>query len=269
MSMIPLLIALTWPLDASSLQLPERLVPRDVVTRVATSTTLAPPEDPDPDAEAPGEEPAETPSEAPAEQPAEPESATMTIVCFGECVVTAEDPSAPDAAQTLRMAPGEDASIQTLVVGAVPEGVDVETLGVVEPPAPECPEVTEDPEPEVVEFVEPPPACEPEPPPPPPPPRKRMLPRWAELTGLAAGVAVIASGASLWSVDGKCRPLGEELRDCPRLWESTAAGASLVGIGAAVVITSTVLLIVDETRTGKRGQERRVVKLEPTGVLRF
>jgi hypothetical protein len=102
------------------------------------------------------------------------------------------------------------------------------------------------------------------------PPRKRvrLLPRWAEITGLSVGAVVLATGAGLWSTDGRCPDPRQELHECPQIWEATPAGAITVSVGAALLVTSTVLLVVDEKRVRRRNEERRVV-LQANGVLRF
>lgn len=114
-----------------------------------------------------------------------------------------------------------------------------------------------------VETIRYAPAAKPEPerpppPPPPPPAPKRLLPRWAEIVGLVAGVGLIATGGALLSADGKCIGSGgldprDDAQQCPQLWESTPGGAATLALGAALAITGGVMLGIDEVRVdGKR-----------------
>ncbi|MFV8754403.1 hypothetical protein ACNOYE_27975 [Nannocystaceae bacterium ST9] len=90
--------------------------------------------------------------------------------------------------------------------------------------------------------------------PPPPAPRRRLLPRWAEIGGLALGVGLIATGGVLLGVDGRC-PKGRDPVDdaalCPKLYESSAGGFTALGLGAALGLSGGVLLTIDEVRVGK------------------
>ncbi|PRQ10030.1 hypothetical protein [Enhygromyxa salina] len=98
-------------------------------------------------------------------------------------------------------------------------------------------------------------------PPPPPPeeaPKRRMLPRGAEIAGLTAGVGLLVAGAVLLSFDQKCsaskQPLTPDttMEACgDSVYETTAAGASLLGVGGGLLVVSGVLLGVDEVRVGR------------------
>lgn len=90
----------------------------------------------------------------------------------------------------------------------------------------------------------------------------RRLPRAAEITGAALGVGLLVLGASLLSFDGKCerskqRPeAGTTPEQCGDIYESSAAGGSLLGIGAGLLVVSGVMLAVDEVRVGRaRGRQ--------------
>lgn len=110
-----------------------------------------------------------------------------------------------------------------------------------------------------------PPEHEPEPPPrPPPPPPKRLLPRWAEIVGLVAGVGLIATGGALLSADGKCIANGgldprDDAQQCPQLWESTPGGAATLALGAALALTGGVMLGIDEVRVNGNRSTRATI----------
>lgn len=79
---------------------------------------------------------------------------------------------------------------------------------------------------------------------------RRLAPRWAELLGAGLGLAGLASGAALWAIDSTC-PGGASPRDveaCPSLYDTRGVGIASVALGSALVVTSVVLLTVDERR---------------------
>ena len=114
-----------------------------------------------------------------------------------------------------------------------------------------------------IAYQDPNPVEPPPPPPPPPPPVKRTLPRAAEIAGIAAGVGLIIAGAVLLPLDGKCSnskqvpTMDTTLEECGELiYETTAAAASLLGIGGGLLVVSGVLLSFDEVRVGRaKGQQ--------------
>jgi hypothetical protein len=71
---------------------------------------------------------------------------------------------------------------------------------------------------------------------------------------LGAGLAAVGAGAGLWAIDGQgsCTLMGEQ-RQCPMVYDTMPVGASLVGVGGALLVTSTVLLAVDR-RKGRTPQ---------------
>jgi hypothetical protein len=98
-------------------------------------------------------------------------------------------------------------------------------------------------------------------------PKPRMLPRWAEIVTVVAGVAVIGVGASLWAIDERCPNLDDPLTEpqCPRTYATKTAGIATVAVGGALLLTGGVLLTVDEVRVGRqRGQQ-----IALTWTLRF
>ena len=132
-------------------------------------------------------------------------------------------------------------SYRVWIEGSEPEG-----------PAPERHLVDVDVDGEVETLAFPlvlPPVEEPEPPSLP----SRLLPRWAEITGLALGVGLIATGGALLSFDGHCPkgldPIADAAR-CPKIYESSAGGFTALGLGAALAVTGGVLLTFDEVRVG-------------------
>ncbi|WP_106093000.1 hypothetical protein [Enhygromyxa salina] len=90
------------------------------------------------------------------------------------------------------------------------------------------------------------------------PPRRRVAPRWTEVTTLVAGGAALVAGAVLWAIDSRC-PRGADPNDlaaCPELYDTRTGGIALVSAGFAASLTGGVMLIVDETRAGdRRGTE--------------
>ncbi len=100
-------------------------------------------------------------------------------------------------------------------------------------------------------------------------PAKRLLPRWVEIVGLVAGAGLIATGAALTSTDGNCIAGGldpmSDAQQCPQLWESTASGAAMLGLGAALAVTGGVMLAVDEVRVNGQAGTRAVL----TWTLQF
>lgn len=104
-----------------------------------------------------------------------------------------------------------------------------------------------------------------EPPPlslPPPSKPKRMLPRAAEIAGIAVGVGLVVAGAVVLSFDGKCDktkqpPTADSTpEECGSIYQTTAPGFSLVGVGGGLLVISGVLLSVDEVRVGReRGRQ--------------
>jgi hypothetical protein len=66
---------------------------------------------------------------------------------------------------------------------------------------------------------------------------------------LGSGLVAIAVGAGIWSLDGRgtCS-LQAPAVQCPQLYDTMPVGASLVGLGGALLATSVVLIIVDRPR---------------------
>lgn len=85
----------------------------------------------------------------------------------------------------------------------------------------------------------------------------RLLPRWAEITGLVLGAGAMGAGAALLVIDGTCQGGGSPSgpNACDDLFETTAAGAATLAVGGTALITSGALLIVDEVRTRDGGKQ--------------
>ncbi len=81
-------------------------------------------------------------------------------------------------------------------------------------------------------------------------PKKQLLPLWAEVVGIVAGVGLVGAGAALLALDGKCKNGGDPAT-CPTLIENTAQGAALVAVGAGAMISFGVVLGVDRVRAGQ------------------
>ncbi len=86
------------------------------------------------------------------------------------------------------------------------------------------------------------------PPPPsaPPPPRRMPRPAWRVALGasaIAVGLGLSGLGVSALSVAGRCIEAAEPpVQACPRFYETTGAGGALLGAGAALTISGTLLL---------------------------
>jgi hypothetical protein len=97
----------------------------------------------------------------------------------------------------------------------------------------------------------------------PPPKPDRILPRGAEIAGMVVGVGMVIAGAVMLTFDGKCTNTGEPAsapgttaEECGEVRETTPGGASLVGVGAGLLVITGVLLSVDEVRLGRyKGQQ--------------
>jgi hypothetical protein len=119
-----------------------------------------------------------------------------------------------------------------------------------------------------ITYIDPTPPSRPEPvsiPDSSPKAQKRMLPRGAELAGIAAGVGLVIVGAVMLSFDGKCsndKQLDPDTATddtCPYIRETTPAGGALVGVGAGLLVVSGVMLSIDEVRIGhERGRQLMV-----------
>jgi len=78
-----------------------------------------------------------------------------------------------------------------------------------------------------------------------PPPRRGQLGilKWV---ALGVGVAGVAAGAGLLAVDGHgtCG-LAAGQKQCPKVYDTLPAGAALVSIGGALLVTSVILIVID------------------------
>lgn len=112
---------------------------------------------------------------------------------------------------------------------------------------------------ESVELTYEAPAAEPEAPPvasPQAPPR-RILPRWVEVLGVAAGTGAAAAGGVLVGVDRRCPDLSDPRQvPCLRILNTDAGGFALLGVGGAVAITAAVILAIDEARARRARKAR-------------
>lgn len=139
-------------------------------------------------------------------------------------------------------------------------------------PVPELePEPVPEPEPEPVPEPEPEPVPAPvvEAPPAPivgPPPVKRMLPRGVEIDGLVLGTGLLVAGGVMLAFDEKCVNRDADPAFCSQKWESTVGGALSIGLGGALMITSVVLLVIDERRV--QSSKKQIARFE-LGRLRF
>src|SRR5262249_38837627 len=87
---------------------------------------------------------------------------------------------------------------------------------------------------------------------------KRLLPRWAELTGVSAGAVLLIGGIVLAALNDKCKgnAINGDPDVCPQLYENRPQDKVLIGIGAGVMALAGVMLTVDEVRVGRaRGHQ--------------
>lgn len=88
--------------------------------------------------------------------------------------------------------------------------------------------------------------------------KKQMLPLWVEIVGVIAGAGLVATGAGLLAMDGKCKD-GSDPATCPILIENTSQGAALVGIGSGILVPFGALLGVDQARAGQNKRAAAMV----------
>lgn len=98
-------------------------------------------------------------------------------------------------------------------------------------------------------------------------PQRRMIPRGFEIAGVTAGVGLMIIGGLLLSYDGKCeydnqRPTATTSQgQCGDIYETSAAGGSLLGTGGALLATATAFLTIDEIRVGRARSPRVMLGL--------
>jgi hypothetical protein len=78
------------------------------------------------------------------------------------------------------------------------------------------------------------------------PPRRFRVAKWITLS---LGLVAVAVGGALWGLDGQgtCSLTGGAM-ECPKVYNTLATGAPLVGVGGALVITSLVMFGLDARR---------------------
>jgi hypothetical protein len=196
--------------------------------------------------------------------------ATLTVVCHAPCEVVLGSSRVELDAPILKAL-----YLGTYVLSISSADGSVETTQAVELGLGEV---------EVVEFAKPEPVPEPEPEaepqpvpapvieaPPPPvvaPSVKRMLPRGLEIDGLVFGTGLVVAGSVMLAFDEHCIDPNANPSFCSRKWESSAGGAVALGLGGALLITSAVLLAIDERRVGQSKEQQRAARFE-LGRLRF
>ena len=93
-----------------------------------------------------------------------------------------------------------------------------------------------------------------------PPPR--IMPRWAEGLLIGVGVAALGTASGLLAMDGRCvggvPPVDGNGAVCPQLFETGAIGATVLGVGAAMLGAGVVTLTVDERRLRADADEREL-----------
>ena len=91
------------------------------------------------------------------------------------------------------------------------------------------------------------------------PPERNPRPKWRIAVGISSlgiGLGLIGLGGSALAVSGQCiEPAAPPLLACSRLYDTTPAGAALLGTGAALTVTGTLLLVWP----GPRNRERPAI----------
>jgi len=91
------------------------------------------------------------------------------------------------------------------------------------------------------------------------PPERNPRPKWRIAVGISSlgiGLGLIGLGGSALAVSGQCiEPAAPPLLVCSRLYDTTPAGAALLGTGAALTVTGTLLLVWP----GPRNRERPAI----------
>jgi hypothetical protein len=96
---------------------------------------------------------------------------------------------------------------------------------------------------------------------------KRMLPRWAEIIGLAAGAGLAVTGGVLLSMNGDCEGGGTPSIPvtCPGVYDNSIQGYTLLGAGIGLFTLAGVMLTVDEVRVGRNNARQAMI----TWTFRF
>jgi hypothetical protein len=88
-------------------------------------------------------------------------------------------------------------------------------------------------------------------------PKRRMLPRWVEISGVVIGAGLAVTGGVLLAYHNQC-PGGLDpvtnADECPRLYNNLASGIATAAVGGAALLGFGVALTVDEVR-GSRARE--------------
>lgn len=81
---------------------------------------------------------------------------------------------------------------------------------------------------------------------------KRIAPLWLEIAGMVAGIGGAATGGVLVAIHGKKQPksIGKPKE---REYETEIAGYIFIGAGAALAVTSLVLLAIDQRHVNRKG----------------
>jgi hypothetical protein len=83
--------------------------------------------------------------------------------------------------------------------------------------------------------------------------RRRRLPRWAGVLGVATGAVLMITGGVLLGVDGRCPDLSDPRREdpCPDVLDTNAGGIALLAIGGATLTGFSVAFAIGEIRQHK------------------
>lgn len=88
------------------------------------------------------------------------------------------------------------------------------------------------------------------------PPNRNPRPKWRIATGIAGigvGLGLVALGASALAISGQCiEPAVPPMAVCSNLYQTTPAGAALVGIGSAFTVSGALLLAWPGPRNASR-----------------
>ena len=85
------------------------------------------------------------------------------------------------------------------------------------------------------------------------------VPRWASVTGVSAGAALVITGGVLVGIDGNCPGGYDPVTEpdlCPSVYNTNAGGGALLSIGAVAMVGMGVVLAVTEIQRSRQDDRR-------------
>lgn len=95
---------------------------------------------------------------------------------------------------------------------------------------------------------------------------------WTGLVGTSTGIILANAGAIAWSYDGSCIRSADATPPCERLYESATGGQLMLGIGAALIVSSATVLAIGMRGTKARrdaAHHKPAIRLGPGPTLYF